>query len=147
MALRQFDLVDRLRCPATDDEGFRCLRPPSHEGGHVWGRCQGLDAEGHRCVLPPSHPGDHWLVWFDRPTVPGETHTVRYAGTRSSTEARADVEKRVFSAHGWLPVSRGFRPGLPWRWSPLSNWLAGVAAPRGQLTVVYEFQPQNDRSA
>jgi hypothetical protein len=137
----QFDLTKMLRCSATNEEGFRCLRPPSHEGPHVWARCPALDPDGHQCMLPPRHAGEHYLAWFDRPTAPGETHTAHYGGRRSSAEAQADADGHVFSAHGWRAISREFTPGLPWRWAPLSRWFVSLAAPRGRLLVVYEFQP------
>ena len=142
MALDRFNLVDWVRCPAADEEGFRCVLRPSHDGGHVWGRCEDVDAEGHRCILPPLHPGKHWLAWFDRPAAPGETHRFGYAGTRSATDRRADADEHIFSAHGWVPVSRTFRPRFAWRWPPLAGWLSWLALPRGELTVVYEFRPR-----
>ena len=139
--LDQFDLTKTLRCSATNEEGFRCVRSPSHEGPHIWGRCPALDPDGHQCILPPRHPGQHYLTWFDRPTVPGETHTVHYSGRRSSAEAQADADEHVFSAHGWRPVSREFAPGLLWRREPLSRWLVLLATPRGRLDVIYAFRP------
>jgi hypothetical protein len=141
MALNQFSPSNLVRCPATDREGFRCALPPSHEGEHKWARCDNVDAEGHRCMLSPKHQGAHWLAWFDRPTAPGETHAMRYSGTRASTNRQADADERVYSAHGWVPVSREFRPAWPWRWPPLAGLLATLASSRGQLTVVYEFGP------
>jgi hypothetical protein len=141
MTLTRFEISDLMRCPAVDTEGFRCSRAPSHDGPHRWGRCQQEDPDGHRCILPPGHPGDHALAWFDRPTVAGTTHEVRYGGTEKAASARADADARVYIAHNWVPASRSFRAGLPWRWPRVAAALAGVTEPRGELTVAYEYRP------
>jgi hypothetical protein len=147
MTFPRFELRDMLTCSATDDEGFRCVRRPSHDGPHEWGRCAHVDARGHRCIMPPGHPDGHHLAWFDRPTEPGARHTVRYEGTEASATTRAAADSRVFGAHDWVPVSRSFRAGLPWRWSRFTAAVASLSDPRGALSVVFEYRPSSSRGA
>ena len=141
MTLSQFDLGKLLRCSATDEEGFSCVHPPSHDGEHHWDRCGTTDVEGHRCMLPPRHPGGHELLWYDHAAVPGQTHMLRYGGSPPETEALADTATRIAARHGWVRQSQTFRPGLLWRWPPLSDRLSGIAKLNGRLTVVFEFRP------
>jgi len=141
MTLSRFEISDLMKCSSVDTEGFRCVRAPSHEGPHRWGRCDGTDPDGHRCILPPSHPGEHSLAWFDRPTELGATHIVRYEGTETGASARADADAHVYAAHNWVPVSQSFRTGLIWRWRPFADALAFLTAPKGALTVVYAYRP------
>lgn len=141
MTLSRFEISDLMRCSSIDTEGFRCVRAPLHEGPHRWGRCDGTDPGGHRCVLPPNHPGEHALAWFDRPTEPGTRHNVRYEGTEAGASARADADARVYATHDWVPVSKSFTTGLPGRLRWLAAAFAGLTEPRGKLTVVYEYRP------
>ena len=128
-----------LRCSATNEEGFACLRSPSHEGGHHWDRCETTDSDGHRCTLRLRHAGNHELPWYDRLAAPGEVHTIHYGGTERETGAIADRAARMAAGYGWVRESQTFRPGLLWRWPPLRGWLTG--ATQGRLTVVFEFRP------
>jgi hypothetical protein len=141
MAFSQFDLARMLRCSEADDEGFSCMRRPSHGGEHRSDRCEMRDAGGHRCMLNLRHPGTHRLPWYDRPVAPGETHTIAYGGTEGETGAFADKAAEIAARYGWVRTSRTFRPGLFWRWPPSSGWLSGMTAPHGRLTVVFEFRP------
>jgi hypothetical protein len=142
MTIARFDLRDMFTCSATDDEGFNCVRSPSHDGPHKWLRCGYADAGGHRCIMPPDHPGGHDLAWFDRPTEPGAHHIVRYGGTAEAAERLAATATRVYRAHGWIAISSEFTPSLPWRRKRLGSWLTLLGAPRGNLEVVYEYQRQ-----
>ena len=145
MVLSQFDLIDALRCPATDEEGYRCAKPPSHAGGHAWARCDARDPEGHRCMLPPHHAGDHELPWYDRPASRGDSHTIRYRGTEARTSALAAAGARAFRRYGWIQKSCTFEPGRRWPWSDLSRSLAGGSSSAGRLTVVNAFEPPRRR--
>ena len=141
MAFTQFDVARMLRCPATDDEGFSCQRPPSHESEHRWDRCEIRTSDGHRCMLNLKHPGTHRLPWYDRQVAPGETHTIKYSGTEREIGPLAEKAARIAARYGWVRTSSTFRPGLFWRWRPASGLLSGITAPHGRLTVVFEFRP------
>ena len=141
-ALPQFDLGGMLRCAALDDEGYRCVKPPSHEDPHVYARCHNVDLAGHRCGLPPRHPGRHEPPWYDRNVRLGDTHTASYEGTETSANAIASRGADLFARYGWVEKSRVFKPGLIWR-SPLAGPLAAllVTRPHGVVKVVFEFRP------
>lgn len=141
MALSQFDLARILRCPATNEEGFSCLHPPSHNGEHRWDRCETSNSEGHRCMLPFRHPGSHELLWYDHPAAQGQTHTLNYGGSLRETEALAATVTRIAARYGWVRQSQTLRPGLFWRWPPLTARLSRAMEPQGRLTVVFEFRP------
>ena len=143
-----------LRCQATDPEGYRCVRFLSHQGPHQWRRCAWTDPEGYRCFLPPSHPGDHELAWFERPTTPGATRTVRYQGEHDWAAAQAEGEAQELALHHWFPISESYVPGS---WG-VGAWVVGVVTvvllvgiillvyllttkPAGELVVVYEYRP------
>jgi hypothetical protein len=143
-----------LRCQAADPEGYRCVRFLSHQGPHQWRRCAWTDPEGYRCFLPPSHPGDHELAWFERPTAPGATRTVRYQGERDWAAVQAEGESQELALHHWFPVSESYIPGS---WGT-AVWVVGVVTvvlfvgiillvyllttkPDGELVVVYEYRP------
>jgi hypothetical protein len=134
-----------LRCPATDIEGFRCLLSPTHEGEHKWGRCEGADAEGHRCSLPPRHAGSHYQLWYDRHATAGDTHTIRYGGTERATSALADRAAAIVANFGWIAGSRSFEAGWLWRWPLGARLLAGLAAPRGRLTIEFEYRGRDEQ--
>jgi hypothetical protein len=142
MAFSQFDLSTLLRCPAVDEEGYRCARRPSHDGPHRWDRCEEVDREGHRCWLPLNHPGDHELPWYDRPATPGDVHTIRYGGTEREVGAIADAATRVAGRYGWALRSRSFTPAPAWR-TALPR-LLGAVAPSGRMTVVFEYRPDQE---
>jgi len=144
-----------LRCPATDPEGYRCVRFVSHEGNHQWRRCPWTDPQGYPCFLPPSHPGDHELAWFAKPTAAGATRTVRYRGNYEGAAAQADGDARELAFHHWFPVSQTYVPGAwgtgAWVLAFLSLvLLVGIivllymlaAKPAGELVVIYEYRPQ-----
>jgi hypothetical protein len=139
VAYSQFDLSNMLRCPATDDEGYRCGLRPNHDGPHRWDRCPATDPEGHRCWLPPNHPGGHELPWYDRPARPGETHTISYGGTDRETNALAQTTSGVADRYGWVLRSRSFTPAPAWR-TVLSRWLGGPDSPSGRLSLVFEYR-------
>jgi hypothetical protein len=139
MAFTPFDLADLVRCTATNEEGFRCIRAPSHDGPHRWDRCEARDAGGHRCMLPPGHPGDHEPPWYDRDTAPGELHRITYAGAENEVAVLADKAARIAARYGWTARSRTFTASLIWRLGPIRR-LAPGASPSGRLTVVYEFR-------
>ncbi len=149
-----------LRCPATNPEGYRCLRFLSHAGAHQWRQCAWTDPEGYRCFLPPSHPGDHELAWFAKPTAPGTTHAVHYPGALELAEAQAQEDAQEFAFHHWFPVSQTYVPGA---WST-GTWvlaclgvviLVGVLVlvymratkPAGELVVVYQYRPPTPAGA
>jgi hypothetical protein len=138
MALN-FNLRDVLSCAATDDEGFRCVRPPNHSGPHEWGRCPYADEAGHRCFLPPGHPGNHAMPWFDSPAHEGDHHLVRYEGTEADCQRHAVADMRVFLGHGWRALDSTFTAWRPWRSGPTARPLSALLAPRGRLEVEYEF--------
>jgi hypothetical protein len=140
MAFSQFDLSNMVRCQATDEEGYRCIRRPSHDDEHRWNRCETKDAEGHRCALPLRHPGDHYPPWYDRETKPGETHTINYSGTERQAGAIAEKATQVASGYGWIVRSRTFTPEAAWQ-SALFRWLGGGDVPKGRLQVIFEYQP------
>ena len=140
MALSQFDLGRLLRCQAMDEEGFSCVRPPLHDGGHRWDRCEKPDLQGHRCMLPLGHPGLHEAPWYDRASTPGARHTVNYDGTERDTGALADTATRIAARYGWADRSRTFTPGLRWRLALLRPWFARATV-NGRLTVVFELRP------
>jgi hypothetical protein len=143
MAFSQFDLAKVLRCSATDDEGFSCLRAPSHDGAHRWNRCETTDSDGHRCMLGLRHGGAHAMPWYDSPAVPGQMRTLRYEGSSRQTEAFSEVATRIAEAHGWQRTSQTFRPGLLWRSQRLASWTSSMATPRGRLTVIFEYRPED----
>jgi hypothetical protein len=143
MAFTQFDLADFVRCTATDDEGYRCILRPSHDGPHRWDRCQARDAGGHRCMLPPGHPGDHEPPWYDRDATPGELHRITYGGAQNEVTVLAHKAERIAARYGWTARSRTFTTSFLWRLAPI-RWLAPGASPSGRLTVVYEFRPTDD---
>ncbi len=149
-----------LRCPATDPEGYRCVRFLSHQGAHQWRRCAWTDPEGYRCFLPPSHPGDHELAWFARPTPPGTTRTIRYHGTPESAAAQADGDAPELAFHDWFPVSQTYVSGAWGTWAWVLAYLTvvlliGIAVlvymrattPAGELFVVYEYRPSTPTRA
>jgi hypothetical protein len=146
MAFPQFDIADVLRCAATDEEGFRCTRPPSHDGGHRWGRCEHRDGGGHRCMHTPGQPSDHEQPWYDRDAVAGETRAIRYHGTEREASAWADKAQRISSRYGWIARSRVFSVSFLWRWQPVARLLATASPPRGHLTVVFEYRPSGPES-
>lgn len=144
-AFPQFDLVGALRCAATDREGYRCRKAPSHEGPHAWARCDYLDRDGHHCGQPPRHLGRHEPPWYDRATTRGQSHTATYAGTEAAATAIANAGAAIFARHGWSEISRTFTLGIVWR-SPLAGFLASALAthPRGELKVVFEYRGRGD---
>jgi hypothetical protein len=146
MAFTQFDLSNLVRCQVTNDEGFRCILPPSHRGPHHWDRCEARDAGGHRCMLPPRHPGDHEAPWYDRDAVPGETHEISYGGTEAETGGLADRAERIAAGYGWTARSRTFAASRIWRLG-LVRRLMPNASPSGRLTVVYVFRPDDVSAA
>ncbi len=140
--LSQFDLGNALRCPAVDDEGYRCGKPPSHDGGHVWSRCGFRDADGHHCSLPPRHAGGHEPPWYDRPARESDSHTIRYDGSGPATMALADRAAAIAARHGWIEASRAFKPGPRWPWLALMPLLGLSDKPSGRLTVVFAYRPE-----
>jgi hypothetical protein len=149
-----------LRCPATDPEGYRCVRFLSHQGAHQWRRCAWTDPEGYRCFLPPSHPGDHELAWFARPTPPGTTRTICYHGSLESAAAQADGDGPELAFHDWFPVSQTYVSGAwgTWAWVLACLtvvFLIGIVVlvymrattPAGELFVVYEYRPSTPARA
>jgi hypothetical protein len=92
-------------------------------------------------MLSLRHSGSHQLLWYDRRETPGQTHTLSYVGSRPETEALADTATRIAARYGWVRRSQTFRPGLFWRWPPLTAGLSRAMRPRGRLTVVFEFRP------
>ena len=140
MALNQFDLVRMMRCPAIDDEGFSCLRSPTHDGDHRWDRCGDLDGDGHRCALRLKHSGRHEPPWYDRTTTPGTIHVVRYGGTERETDALATRLVRIVARYGWDARSRAFKPGLPWRIGFLRPVSSNFSV-NGRLTLEFESRP------
>jgi hypothetical protein len=147
MSPSQFDLATMLRCPATDLEGFRCRRPPGHEGPHKWSRCEFTDPERHRCALTPGHPGRHLQPWYDRHAIAGELHTIRYGGTERETSRLADRAAAIAAGFGWVERSRSFAPGFAWRWSPSARLLAGLVSPRGRFTIEFEYRGRDEQAA
>ncbi len=129
-------IVDMVRCPATDAEGYRCFLGPTHQGPHRWGRCEATDAQGYRCTLPPSHPGDHELAWYGRPTSAGERHELRYRGARDRTAEQVRKDTERLARHGWHPVSEDYVPNS---WAVRYGLLAPLLP--GELVVVYEYRP------
>ncbi len=143
-----------LRCPATDSEGYRCVRFLSHAGNHQWSHCGWTDSNGYPCYLPASHPGDHELAWFARPTTPGATRTVRYEGDPETTAAEARDEMDELASHSWYPISQTYGAGSwgagAWALACLTVVLVvGIfilvymlaVKPAGELVVVYEYRP------
>ncbi len=143
----QFETSNWLRCAATDDDGFRCLMPPSHGGDHRWARCEWQDARGARCMLPPRHPGRHVLFWYDEPASPGDVHTVRFGGTRSGAAAFAQRASSVYARHGWVEKSRQFEPGLLSRLVAATPLVEHLDEPRGNVVVVFEYRPDGADAA
>ena len=136
-ALPQFELVNMFRCPATDEEGYRCRLEPQHEGAHRWVRCEHTDVGGHHCGLPPRHPGGHFPPWYDRPAEPGQTHATKFGGTKPYADGLADRVTAIVAGYGWVLRSRTFSPAPAWR-ATLSR-LLGSAVQRGHVTVEFEF--------
>ena len=140
MAFAQFDLARMMHCVASDEEGFSCVRAPSHDGGHHWDRCVELDGDGHRCALPIKHPGRHEPPWYDRTSAPGASHSVIYGGTEQQTDALADRMARIAARYGWATRSRTFTPGLPWRIGFLRPVSSNFSV-NGRLTLTFERRP------
>ena len=136
-AFPQFDLANMLRCPATDQEGYRCRLEPQHERAHHWDRCEHADGGGHRCGLPPRHPGGHFPPWYDRPAEPGQTHAIEFGGTELYAGGLADRVTAIVAGYGWELRSRTFSPVPAWR-ATISR-LLGSTEPRGRVTVQFEF--------
>lgn len=140
MGFLQFDLAGMMHCRAIDEEGFSCLRAPSHDGEHRWDRCGHTDPAGHHCALRVKHSGRHETPWYDSPSTPDASHTINYGGTERETGALADRATRIGSSYGWVERSRAFTPGLPWRLAALRPLSARFTL-NGRLTVVFERKP------
>ena len=135
-----------LRCPATDPEGYRCVRILSHEGSHERQRCPWTDPDGYPCFLPPSHPGDHELAWFAKPTTPGATRTVRHQGDYEWAATQAQEEAHELAFHNWFPASQTYVPGTSGKGARVRAFL-NAAKPAGELVVVYEYRPETSAPA
>jgi hypothetical protein len=98
-------------------------------------------------MLSFRHPGSHELLWYERRAAPAQTHTLNYGGSPRETEALADTAIRIAARYGWVRRSQTFRPGLFWRWPPLSDRLSRVTEPQGRLTVMLEFRPTDWRDS
>jgi hypothetical protein len=135
-AFPQFDLANLVRCPESNEEGFRCGLRPSHGGSHLWDRCNHVDAEGHRCGLDTRHAGRHEPPWYDMSVPIGSRHEITYGGTKREVEALADTVARFTGPYGWIVAGREFKPSWPFRIRLLAPFLAAIE-PRGSLRIVF----------
>ncbi len=138
--MQQFDLSNLVRCPAVDEEGFRCRLSPSHESAHEWQRCEWMEPDGTRCLMPPRHPGSHQFFWYDQHASLGDRRTIRYSGNRVEVKSLADRGERLAARRGWIELERRYEPGLVWRIPVVGAILGALAIPAGSMVVDYRFR-------
>ena len=138
MTLGQFDISAMVRCPETDEEGFRCRLRPNHEGPHDWERCDWIDDRGARCMLPHRHPGRHALFWYDEPVAVGTKRTLELSGAEPGARKLADRAARLAGSRGWAEVERKYALAPAWRLPGLSAFMRLFADPQGSMRVTFE---------
>ena len=138
MTFGQFDISGMVRCPQTNEEGFRCRLRPNHEGEHIWERCDWTDDRGARCMLPHRHPGRHALFWYDEVGADGTRRTLEFSGTEPAARRLADKAAGLAATRGWAEIERRYVLGLGWRIAPLAAFLRLFADPQGAMRVTFE---------